>query len=84
MLFCKNKILTLKLCIFDISDVRHWKKEGLPIAVGYGGWKKFAEKVNKHYFFPLTVKLNPYLLEISKRAFMNKVLKGLLNEIGLD
>ena len=37
-----------------------------------------------NYFFPLTVKLNPYLLEISKRAFMNKVLKGLLNEIGLD
>ena len=32
----------------------------------------------------MTVKLNPYLLEISKRAFMNKVLKGLLNEIGLD
>lgn len=50
----------------------------------YGGWKKFVEKVNKHYFFPLTMKLNPHLLEISKQAFMTKVLKGLLHEIGID
>lgn len=50
----------------------------------YGGWKKFVEKVNKHYFFPLTLRINPYLLEISKQAFINKILRGFLHEIGMD
>ena len=50
----------------------------------YGGWKKFIEKVNKHYFFPLTIKMNPYILEITKQAFMNKVRQGLLHEIDMD
>lgn len=75
------------LSLYDAID-RYYKQNEfsrfITFVNSYGGWKKFAEKVNKHYFFPLTVKLNPYLLEISKRAFMNKVLKGLLNEIGLD
>ena len=75
------------LSLYDAIDRYYKQKEFsrfFTFVNSYGGWKKFAEKVNKHYFFPLTVKLNPYLLEISKRAFMNKVLKGLLNEIGLD
>ncbi|MBR2211304.1 MAG: hypothetical protein IJ896_07575 [Fibrobacter sp.] len=75
------------LSLYDAIDRYYKQKEFgrfITFVNSYGGWKKFAEKVNKHYFFPLTVKLNPYLLEISKRAFMNKVLKGLLNEIGLD
>lgn len=50
----------------------------------YGGWKKFVEKVNKHYFFPLTLRINPYLLEISKQAFINKILRGFLHEMGMD
>lgn len=50
----------------------------------YGGWKKFVEKVNKHYFFPLTLRINPYLLEISKQAFINKVLRGFLHEMGME
>ena len=50
----------------------------------YGGWKKFAEKVNKHYFFPLTLKINPYILKISKQAFINKVLREFLHEMEMD
>ncbi len=50
----------------------------------YGGWKKFVEKVNKHYFFPLTLKINPYILEISKQAFINKVLREFLHEMEMD
>ena len=50
----------------------------------YGGWKRFMDKVNKHYFFPLTWKVNPFVLEISKQAFINKVLKGLLHEMEMD
>ena len=75
------------LSLYDAIDRYYKQKEVgrfITFVNSYGGWKKFAEKVNKHYFFPLTIKLNPYLLEISKRAFMNKVLKGLLNEIGMD
>ena len=75
------------LSLYDAIDRYYKQKEFgrfITFVNSYGGWKKFAEKVNKHYFFPLTIKLNPYLLKISKRAFMNKVLKGLLNEIGMD
>lgn len=75
------------LSLYEAMDRYYKKKEFdrfVTFVLSYGGWKNFKEKVNKHYFFPLTTKINPYILEISKQAFMNKVLQGLLREIDMD
>lgn len=47
----------------------------------YGGWKNFEKHVNSFNFFPLTPLVNPIFVDAAKRAFVNKVREGCLNEM---
>ena len=48
----------------------------------YGGWKNFEKHVNSFDFFPLTPNVNAIFVEAAKRAFLNKIREGCLNELG--
>ncbi len=48
----------------------------------YGGWKNFERHVNRFNFFPLTPFVNPIFIDAAKRAFINKIREGCLNEMG--
>lgn len=47
----------------------------------YGGWKNFEKKVKSFNFFPQTPYVNPIFVEATKRAFINKIREGCLNEM---
>ena len=48
----------------------------------YGGWKNFEKHVNSFDFFPLRPNVNAIFIEAAKRAFLNKIREGSLNELG--
>ena len=48
----------------------------------YGGWKNFERHVNRFNFFPLTPFVNSIFIDAAKRAFINKIREGCLNEMG--
>ncbi len=50
----------------------------------YGSWKNFVNKVNSHYFFPITPGVNPVFINVVKSAFIQRIQKELLHEMGLD
>ncbi|MCQ2121587.1 MAG: hypothetical protein MJY78_07160 [Fibrobacter sp.] len=50
----------------------------------YGSWKNFVDKVNSHYFFPITPSVNPIFVNMVKSAFIQRIQKELLHEMGLD
>lgn len=50
----------------------------------YGSWKNFVNKVNSQYFFPITPSVNPIFVNMVKSAFIQRIQKELLHEMGLD
>lgn len=49
----------------------------------YGSWKNFVDKVNSHFFFPITPTVNPIFVNMVKSAFIQRIQKELLHELGI-
>ncbi|SHK95218.1 hypothetical protein [Fibrobacter sp. UWEL] len=50
----------------------------------YGSWKNFVDKVNSHFFFPITPTVNPIFVDVAKKAFIQRIQRELFHELGMD